>query len=88
MKCKDFGSVLRTFADVLDAAGASSARDRIIAFAAVFDANPTSNVSDLLKRVASLPEARSRKSKIGGYRSPRILPKGLAPQDVQSPGAN
>ena len=54
MKCRDFSSVLRTFADVLHAAGALVARDQILMFAAVFDPHPTSSVSDLAKRVASL----------------------------------
>ncbi len=38
MKGRDFGCVLRTFADVLDVAGAPVARDQIVTFAAVFDA--------------------------------------------------
>jgi hypothetical protein len=54
MKCRDFGGVLRTFADVLDVAGAPAARDQIVAFAAVFDAHPTSSVADLARRVAAL----------------------------------
>jgi hypothetical protein len=57
MKCRDFGAVLRTFADVLDAAGALAARDHILIFAAAFDADPTSSVSDLAKRIAALREA-------------------------------
>jgi len=59
MKCRDFGSVLRTFADVLDVAGASVARDQIVTFAAVFDAHPTSSVSDLVRRLAALGVAGS-----------------------------
>jgi hypothetical protein len=55
MKCREFSSVLRTFADVLDAAGAPVARDQIVMFAAVFDTHPTSSVSDLAKRIATLP---------------------------------
>jgi hypothetical protein len=54
MKCRDFGCVLRTFADVLDVAGAPAARDQIVTFAAVFDAHPTSSVSDRARRVAAL----------------------------------
>ena len=54
MKCRDFSAVLRTFADLLDAAGAPVARDQIVMFAAIFDAHPASSVSDLAKRIASL----------------------------------
>jgi hypothetical protein len=54
MKCRDFGGVLRTFADVLSVAGAPAARDQIVTFAAVFDAHPTSSVADLARRVAAL----------------------------------
>ncbi len=54
MKCQDFSSVLRAFADVLDVAGAVVGRDQIIMFVAVFDAHPASTVSDLAKRIASL----------------------------------
>jgi hypothetical protein len=42
-------------AQVLDTAGAVVARDRIIMFAALFDVAPTSKVSDLVERIASLP---------------------------------
>jgi len=59
MKCRDFGGVLRTFADVLDTAGAPAARDQIVLFAAVFDAHPTSSVSDLARRLAALGVAGS-----------------------------
>jgi len=59
MKCRDFSSVLRTFADVLDVAGAPVARDQIVMFAAVFEAHPTSSVSDLAKRIAALRAAGS-----------------------------
>jgi hypothetical protein len=54
MRCRDFGSILRAFADVLDAAGAFVARDQVVAFAAVFDASPTSSVSDLAKRLTAV----------------------------------
>jgi hypothetical protein len=54
MECRDFSAVLRTFADLLDAAGAPGARDRIAMFAAVFDAHPTSSVCDLAKRIGAL----------------------------------
>jgi len=54
MKCRDFSAVLSTFADLLDAAGAPVARDQIVMFAAVFDAHPTSSVSDLAKRIGAL----------------------------------
>ena len=57
MKCRDFSAVLRTFASVLDVACAPVARDQIVMFAGVFDAHPTSSVSDLAKRIASLPES-------------------------------
>jgi hypothetical protein len=59
MKSGEFGSVLRIFADVLDAAGASTARDQVIVFAAAFDADPKSSVSNLAKRIASLPGTRT-----------------------------
>jgi hypothetical protein len=59
MKCRDFGSVLRTFADVLDVAGAPVARDQIVTFAAVFDAHPASGVSNLARRLAALGVAGS-----------------------------
>jgi len=59
MKCKEFGSALRAFADVLDVAGAPAARDRIAMLAAVFDAHPASSVSDLTKRLAALSVAGS-----------------------------
>ncbi len=59
MKCRYFGCVLRTFADVLDVAGAPVARDQIVTFAAVFDAHPTSSVSDLARRLAALDGAGS-----------------------------
>jgi hypothetical protein len=59
MKCRDFGCVLRTFADVLDVAGAPVARDQIVMFAAVFDAHPMASVADLAKRVAALDVAGS-----------------------------
>jgi hypothetical protein len=54
MKCREFGAALRAFAGVLDVAGAPAARDRIVMFAAVFDAHPTWSVSDLAKRIAAL----------------------------------
>jgi hypothetical protein len=59
MKCRDFGGVLKTFADVLNVAGAPAARDQIVTFAAVFDAHPTSRVSDLARRLAALSGAGS-----------------------------
>jgi hypothetical protein len=59
MECRDFGCVLKTFADVLDVAGARAARDQIVTFAAVFDAHPTSRVSDLARRVSALGMAGS-----------------------------
>src|SRR6266853_5872037 len=59
MKGRDFGSVLRTFADVLDVAGAPVARDQIVTFAAIFDAHPTSRVADLARRAAALGVAGS-----------------------------
>src|SRR5215831_16357521 len=59
MKCQDFSSVLRTYADVLDLAGEPVARDQTVMFAAVFDADPTLSVTDLAKRIASLPVAGS-----------------------------
>jgi hypothetical protein len=59
MKCRDFGGVLRTFADILDVAGAPAARDQIVMFAAVFDAHPTSSVADLARRLAALGVAGS-----------------------------
>jgi hypothetical protein len=62
MKCRDFSAVLRTFADLLDAAGAPVARDRIVMFAAVFDAHPTSSVSDLAKRIGALRGTASAES--------------------------
>src|SRR5262245_45671151 len=55
MKSRDFGSILRTFANVLNAGGAPDARDRIQVFAAIFDIDPALNVSELAKRIASLP---------------------------------
>jgi hypothetical protein len=59
MKCRDFSSVLRTYADVLDLAGERVARDQMVTFAAVFDADPTLSVIDLAKRIAALPVAGS-----------------------------
>ncbi len=59
MKCRDFSSVLRAFADLLDVAGAPVARDQVVMFAAVFDAHPASSVSDLAKRIAALGVAGS-----------------------------
>lgn len=59
MKCGDFGGVLKTFADVLDIAGAPAARDQIVTFAAVFDAHATLRVSDLARRVSALGVAGS-----------------------------
>jgi len=66
MKGRDFGCVLRTFADVLDVAGAPVARDQIVMLAAVFDAHPTSSVSDLARRVAALGMAGSMGSPSSG----------------------
>jgi hypothetical protein len=57
MKCREFGGILRKFADLLDTAGAPVARDQIAMLAAVFDAHPTARVSDLAKRIATLPGA-------------------------------
>jgi hypothetical protein len=57
MKCKEFSSVLRAFAEVLDVAGATVARDQIVMFAAIFDAHPASSVSDLTMRIAALGAA-------------------------------
>ena len=62
MKCKEFSSALRAFADVLDIAGAPVARDQIVMFAAVFDVHPTLSVSDLAKRIAALDVTVSRDS--------------------------
>src|SRR5260370_12051578 len=59
MKCRDLRRVLKTFADVLDVAGAPAARDQIVTFEAVFDAHPTSRVSDLARRVSALGMAGS-----------------------------
>jgi hypothetical protein len=56
MKSREFSVVLRAFADVLDAAGATVARDHIVMFAAAFDADPTSSVSEFAKRRASVRE--------------------------------
>jgi hypothetical protein len=53
MKCNEFSSALRAFADVLDVGGAPVARDQIAMLAAVFDARPASSVSDLTKRIAA-----------------------------------
>jgi hypothetical protein len=54
MQCREFSSTLRAFSNMLDVAGAPVARDRIMTFAAAFDAHPTLNVSDLAKRIAVL----------------------------------
>jgi hypothetical protein len=54
MKCRDFSSALRAFADVLDVAGAPVARDQIAMLAGVFDAHPTPSVSDLAERITAL----------------------------------
>ncbi len=54
MKCQDFGSILRAFANMLDVAGAPVARNQVTTFAAVFDAHPAASVSGLAKRVATL----------------------------------
>jgi hypothetical protein len=59
MRCRDFSAVLRTFANVLDVAGAPVARDQIVMFSAVFDAHATSSVSDLAKRIAAIHGAES-----------------------------
>src|SRR5258708_37266686 len=78
MKCRDFGSVLRTFADVLDVAGAPVARDQIVMFAAVFDEHPTSSVSDLARRLAALGGAGSIGSpSLGGVASRMSALKGI-----------
>jgi hypothetical protein len=54
MRSQDFSYILRTFADVLNAAGARAAYDQIIMFSAAFDADPKLSVSTLLKRVTLL----------------------------------
>jgi hypothetical protein len=59
MNCRDFSAALRAFADVLDIAGAPVARDRIILFAAAFDAHATSEISDLAKNLAAVPPTAS-----------------------------
>ena len=55
MKSQDLGAALRAFAAIFNAAGAREARDHITAFAAIFDAVPTSPVSSVVKRLDSLP---------------------------------
>jgi hypothetical protein len=55
MKSQDLGAALRAFAGIFDVAGSREARDQIAAFAAVFDAAPTSPVSTVVKRLDSLP---------------------------------
>jgi hypothetical protein len=55
MRSRDFSAILRQFADVLDAAGAPVARDQIAMFATAFDGDPASSVSDLARRITSLP---------------------------------
>jgi hypothetical protein len=55
MKSQDLGAVLRGFAGIFDVAGSREARDQIMAFAAVFDAAPTSPISTVVKRLDSLP---------------------------------
>jgi hypothetical protein len=57
MKCRELGAALRAFAGMLEVAGAPAARDRIVMFAAVFDAHPALSVSDLAKRIAALGAA-------------------------------
>jgi uncharacterized protein YciW len=59
MRCRDFSAVLRTFADVLGAAGALVAQNQIAMFAAVFDAHALSSVSDLARRLTALRENES-----------------------------
>lgn len=59
MKCRDFSAALRAFADVLDAAGASVARDQIILFAGAFDAHAALKISDLVKNLAVVPRTAS-----------------------------
>jgi hypothetical protein len=59
MKCRDFSAALRAFADLLDIAGAPVARERIILFAAAFDAHATSKISHLVKNLAALPRTAS-----------------------------
>jgi hypothetical protein len=54
MKCRDFSAALGALADVLYTAGAPVARDQIAMFATVFDACPSSSVSDLTNRLAAL----------------------------------
>jgi hypothetical protein len=54
MRCREFSAALRALAHVLDTAGALVARDQIAMFAAIFDAHPSSSVSDLTKRLAAL----------------------------------
>jgi hypothetical protein len=53
MKARDFSSILGTFSEVLNAAGAPIAGNQIKTFAAIFDAHPTSTVSELTKRIDS-----------------------------------
>jgi hypothetical protein len=55
MQSREFSAILRQFADVLDAAGATVARDQIAMFATAFDGGPASSVSDFARRITSLP---------------------------------
>lgn len=59
MKCSDFSAFLRTFANILAAAGAAVPHDQIQAFTTIFDAHPKSSISDLVKRIAALPKIES-----------------------------
>jgi hypothetical protein len=59
MKCSDFGTFLKAFANVLAAAGAAVPRDQILAFATIFDVQPKSSISDLVKRISALPKTES-----------------------------
>lgn len=59
MKCSDFGAFLRRFANVLAAAGAAVPRDQILTFATIFDVQPKSSISDLVKRISALPKIES-----------------------------
>src|SRR5215470_19748855 len=57
MKCRDFGAILRKFADVLHVAGAEAARNQTLNFATVFDAHSTLSVSQFVTRIAELHQA-------------------------------
>src|SRR5262249_14762322 len=74
MKSQDFVSVLKEFGDVLEAAGARNAKEQLVTLSAVFNVVPQASVSEVVKRLKSLPSSEDVGSPNIGYLARLLSP--------------